>query len=160
MKAVLSLFLVLTACNADSSVGPSPEADQSVMTNAIYHYTEPLDRVFANPCTGEAVHLTGELRSSFRILWTTGTLQFRESFEPRNVRGVGLTTGAIYRGLGKTGDSFRAGKVGEVVTYENTFKILGQGSVPDFSVHARYRVTVNEQGVLTASVDHYRETCR
>jgi hypothetical protein len=156
--AVLSLFLV--ACNADSSIGPSPEPEQSVVYNFLDHYTDPLDRVVTNPCNGEDVHLTGELRSTFRLLWSTGTILFRESFEPRNVRGVGLTTGATYRGLGKTGDSDRQGKVGDTTTYENTFMVLGQGSVPDFSVHARYHVTVNALGILTATVDRYRETCR
>ena len=160
MKHTVGLFLVLTACNADTSAGPSAEAEQSVVINSLYHFTEPLDRVFENRCAGEDVHLTGELRSTFRLLWSSGTIQFRESFQPRNVRGVGLTTGAVYRGVGKTGDSDRLAKVGEITTYENTFMILGQGSVPDFTVHARYHLTVNALGIPTASVDSYRETCR
>jgi hypothetical protein len=139
----------------------APAASQAAVTTNV---REPLDLIAFVPCAnggaGETVRLSGDLH----ILFTTtsapsGRFSTTAHFQPQGVSGVGDTTGARYRGTGVTRENFNL-TVGEVFTFVNNFRIIGQGPGNNLLIHALFHITVNANGVVTAEVDKLSVECR
>lgn len=116
------------------------------------------------PCaaggSGETVVLSGELHDVFHIsVSASGNVVVKLHDNPQGVGGVGLTTGAKYRGTGVTQETFGL-RVGVTDTFVNNFHIVGQGPGNNFVVHELVHLTVNANGELTALVETSRVECR
>ena len=109
---------------------------------------------------GEAVELSGTLHVlTHTTLDGSGGVHTKLHRQPQGVKGTGLTTGAQYQGTGATQEQFN-GKVGEVRTSVNNFRLIGHGPANKYLVHQTLHVTVNANGEVTASVDNFSLECK
>ena len=79
----------------------------------------------------------------------------------RGSHGVGLTTGAKYRQVGRQGGTFSSAvNIDEVQTFVATTSIIGQGKVPDARGHITFHLTVGPSGKVAVEFEKARFTCR
>jgi hypothetical protein len=123
----------------------------------------PFDFVLApEEGCGEAIHLTGTLLTEFSFTESSsGNVEVGFHFNPQGITGVGLTTGAIYHATGETlgTTTIRTKKGGISDTFVNNFKIIGEGSAPNFLQTDVIHLTVNAKGEVTASVEQSTIRC-
>jgi hypothetical protein len=170
MKAFASWLLgaiLLGACNeATRPVAPTTEQPTGLRAS---QFTDnaviPLDIFVFVPCAagslGEYVRLTGNLHALFHVtVSNSGKFTIKGHFQPQGVRGTGQSTGAKYQGTGVTQDLTHFGRVGQVFTFVNNFRIIGQGRGNNFLVHDVFHITINANGTLTAFVDGFKADCK
>jgi hypothetical protein len=122
----------------------------------------PFDFVLApEEACGEAIHLSGTLLAEFSFTESSGgnvTIGFH--FNPQGITGVGLTSGATYHATGETLGTTTVRATGGISdTFVNNFKIIGEGSAPNFLETEIVHLTVNAKGVVTASVEKSMLRC-
>jgi hypothetical protein len=82
------------------------------------------------------------------------------STNPQGITGVGLTSGATYHATGETqGTTTIKAKGGISDTFVNNFKIIGEGSAPNFLQTDVIHLTVNANGDVTATVEKSMIRC-
>jgi hypothetical protein len=122
----------------------------------------PFDFVLApEEACGEAIHLSGTLLAMFSFTETPGgNVQIGFHFNPQGITGVGLTSGATYHATGETlGTTTIKVNGGISDTFVNNFKIIGEGSAPNFLETDVVHLTVNANGVVTATVEKSMIRC-
>jgi hypothetical protein len=122
----------------------------------------PFDFVLApEEACGEAIHLSGTLLAQFRFTESSGgNVAVGFHFNPQGITGVGLTSGATYHATGVTqGTTTIKAKGGFSDTFVNSFKIIGEGSTPNFLETDVIHLTVNANGVATATVEKSTIRC-
>ena len=122
----------------------------------------PFDVVLApEEACGEAIHLSGTLLAQFRFTETSGgNVAVGFHFNPQGITGVGLTSGATYHATGETqGTTTIKAKGGISDTFVNNFKIIGEGSAQNFLQTDVIHLTVNANGVVTATVEKSMIRC-
>jgi hypothetical protein len=126
----------------------------------------PVDEIFYNECTGEEVHLTGEMHSINHFFGTvSGEYHWGFNNKYHGVKGVGLTSGIQYiatggdQGYGTTVEvpdqpyHYAAGSV-------ISFRLLGQGGASDLQIQANGHVVVTPDFRFVVWVDTYRAICK
>jgi len=116
----------------------------------------------ANGGTGEVVQAVGRLhRLTTSVVTPTGTVIVKTHSQPQGLTGVGLTTGDKYQATGVTQetDAFVA-PFPFVATFINNFRFIGAGPNNNLVIHEEFHLTVNANGVFTASADHFSVECR
>ena len=114
----------------------------------------PFDFVLApEEACGEAIHLSGTLLAQFSFTETSGgNVEIGFHFNPQGITGVGLTSGATYHATGETLGTTTIRATGGISdTFVNNFKIIGEGSALNFLETDVIHVTVNANGVVTAT---------
>ena len=122
----------------------------------------PFDIVLApEEACGEAIHLSGTLLAQFTFTESSGgNVEIGFHFNPQGVTGVGLTSGATYHATGETlGTTTIKAKGGISDTFVNNFKIIGEGSAPNFLQTDVIHLTVNANGDVTATVEKSMIRC-
>src|SRR6266516_5637893 len=122
----------------------------------------PFDFVLApEEACGEAIHLNGTLLAVFSFTETSGgNVEVGFHFNPQGITGVGLTSGATYHATGETlGTTTTRANGGISDTFVNNFKIIGEGSAPNFLETDVMHLTVNANGVVTATVEQSMIRC-
>ncbi len=122
----------------------------------------PFDFVLApEEGCGEAIQLSGTLLTEFSFTETSsGNVEVGFHFNPQGITGVGLTSGATYHATGETlGTTTIRANGGISDTFVNNFKIIGEGSAPNFLETDVIHLTVNANGVVTATVDQSMIRC-
>jgi hypothetical protein len=125
----------------------------------------PFDAVLApEEACGEAIHLSGTLLAMFSFTESSGgsggNVQIGFHFNPQGITGVGLTSGATYHATGETlGTTTIKANGGISDTFVNNFKIIGEGSAPNFLQTDIIHLTVNAKGVVTATVEKSMIRC-
>jgi hypothetical protein len=124
----------------------------------------PIELEVFVPCAaggaGEVVRLSGQVHNLLHLSTSArGNEVLKILVNPQGVGGVGLTTGAKYRGTGVTQEIFSV-HVGVTDTFVNNFRVIGQGPSNNFLVHEVLHVTVNANGTLTAFVSNVSVKCR
>lgn len=122
----------------------------------------PFDSVLAaEEGCGEAIHLSGTLLAQFTFTeGPSGNVEVGFHFNPQGITGVGLTTGATYHATGETlGTTTIKANGGFSDTFVNNFKIIGEGSAPNFLQTDVIHVTINANGEVTASVERSTIRC-
>jgi hypothetical protein len=157
-RAVLFAAMLVLA-TAGGALGGGPLEDVNIR--------QPLDMFVWVPCAddgnGEVVHLTGELHVLLQAtVDANGGLHITSHDQPMGVSGVGLTTGAAYRGTGVTRDHTTSlnGGAPYLYTYVNNFRIVGQGRGNNFLVHQTVHITINANDEVTAQFDHSSAECK
>jgi hypothetical protein len=154
----LALVALLAWPGAASAESPIETSTQS----ARY----PIDAVVVVDCAnggaGEAVHLTGIQHIIYHAndYAGVGTLLFVTEVNTQ-VRGVGLTTGDVFVGSTESG-TFVTRQVGPGEDFSNSrfVRLIGQGTAPNLLFHEIDHVTVDANGVITATVTFDRFECR
>ena len=115
----------------------------------------------ASPCTHEIVVVDGIEHAE--VSWTqpaTGPAHAHWLFNPHDVVGYGVVTGAAYRTTGVTQQSYSNDLVPPFVqTYVSTVHLVGPGTFPNLDVHLVGHATFDANGRLTATVDSWNLTC-
>ncbi len=122
----------------------------------------PFDFVLApEEGCGEAIQLSGTLLTEFSFTETSsGNVEVGFHFNPQGITGVGLTSGATYHATGETlGTTTTRANGGISDTFVNNFKIIGEGSAPNFLETDIIHLTVNANGVVTATVEQSMIRC-
>jgi len=122
----------------------------------------PFDFVLApEEACGEAIHLSGTLLAEFSFTETSsGNVEIGFHFNPQGITGVGLTSGATYHATGETLGTTTIRATGGISdTFVNNFKIIGEGSALNFLETDVIHVTVNANGVVTATVEKSMIRC-
>lgn len=131
-------------------------ADEKPLT-----FTEPVEEVFENPCTGETVTLTGEQVIMVHQV-DDGAGGFHETFtiHVHGITAVGAS-GTQYRSVGAHSDSFSTGP-GRAASFTFTvaFLVVSEGGTDNFLAKATVHVTTNANGEPTAEVVDFRAECR
>lgn len=139
-------------------------ASAEVTTNAKYPI-EITDYVACpNNVDGELVALSGDIHQLFIVnISSANKVTMKSHFNPQGVSGVGQTTGDSYRGTGVTSSMCTFdGNIGfpYTFTYVNNFRLIGQGSGANYTVHMNTHLTINANGIVTATVDNARIDCK
>jgi hypothetical protein len=122
----------------------------------------PFDFVLApEEACGEAIHLSGTLLAEFSFTESSGgNVEIGFHFNPQGITGVGLTSGASYHATGVTlGTTTIKAKGGISDTFVNNFKIIGEGSAPNFLQTDVIHLTLNANGDVTATVEKSMIRC-
>jgi hypothetical protein len=149
----LLISLAVGAC----SLLAITSAEETATTEKI-----PFDVVLApEEACGEAIHLSGTLLAMFSFTESSGgNVEIGFHFNPQGITGVGLTSGATYHATGETlGTTTIKAKGGISDTFVNNFKIIGEGSAPNFLQTDVIHLTVNAKGVVTATVEKSTIRC-
>jgi hypothetical protein len=115
----------------------------------------------ANGGAGEDVFLSGDIHIVVHVTFDgSGGAHFDEIHNPQGVSGIGLTTGAMYRGVG--GSPFDASnvRVGEEHTSVANIMLIGQGPGNNLVLHTTFHITILANGTATSFHDNFRMECR
>jgi hypothetical protein len=154
MKKLLSVALLASLALGLALAGTA-NADEAPLT-----FTEPVEEVFENPCTGETVTLTGEQVIMVHELDDgAGGYHFKFTTVPHGVSGVG-ESGTQYHAIGAHSDYFSAGP-GRATTFTFTvmFLVVSEGGDDNFLAKATIYFKVNARGDVTAELEEIRFEC-
>ena len=154
---MLRRLIILLAVVASGLIAATSASAARATTEKI-----PFDVVLApEEACGEAIHLSGTLLAQFRFTESRGgnvTIGFH--FNPQGITGVGLTSGATYHATGETQGTTTIKATGGISdTFVNNFKIIGEGRAPNYLQTDVVHLTVNAQGVVTATVEKVTIRC-
>jgi hypothetical protein len=166
---LLGIAVGLSAC-AESPIAPSKVIEQPPALSAVTsssRLTTSFNRTLwiscANDGAGESVALAGEIEiHSHSTEDANGGVHLSTHVRPSHVVGIGLSTGAIYRGTGGTFEAEGDAAGGYPATYSfvNNFRIIGQGPGNNLTMHMTVHQTMNANGELTADVDLTNSDCK
>jgi hypothetical protein len=118
----------------------------------------------ANNGAGELVDLTGDLHALFIVnISSAGSVIVKTQFNPQGVIATGEITGNKYQGTGVTQSISTYDGITSfpyTVSFINNYRLIGQGSGANYLVHSNTHVTVNANGMVTATVDNTRIECK
>lgn len=123
-------------------------------------FTEPYNFAFVNPCTGEPVVGTGDLRIMIHETEDErGGVHTTFHLVPENLTAISAA-GTQYRVVG-SGHEHANGKpdAATTSTFRDMFNMFGEGSADNFKVYAVFHITVNANGEPTAVVENERVQC-
>jgi hypothetical protein len=156
---------LLAACqSSDTPTAPAADAPTFAAANVIHDRQRAeiiVDDVFLNECSGELMQFHfNELMVAHDLEIEGRAFHAQIVQVDRGSNGVGLTTGARYRQVGRGGSTFFiSAKIDEVQTFVQTTSIIGEGTAPDARSHVTYHLTVGPSGNLIVEFEKARFTC-
>jgi hypothetical protein len=165
LLAVAIAFVLSSAGCREESTGPagddSPSLAATTSTQQLVNHIAVTRFVpCANGGVGEDVFVSGDIHIVFHVtLDGSGGAHVVEVHNPEGVSGTGLTTGALYRGVGGTLLDASNVRVGEEHTSVRNMMLIGQGPGNNLILHADFHVTVLADGTVTAFHDNLSMTC-
>jgi hypothetical protein len=170
MRHLLPVLAALAGCSTEQPLEPARSTTPALAADVFgYRIFHPVDaQVFlscANDGAGEVLHNTGTVLETFHITQSASgqtVVQFR--LQGINVIGIGLTSGKTYNLVGgpfphQWGTSLfdDSGQTTFAETVTSIVVERGGGQVGT----ARYvlHVTVNANGDVVSTVDHFDATC-
>jgi hypothetical protein len=158
IKPVKSSFLWLAVVL--TFVGQTRDASAQA-TALTVNLQMPIAIVVFVPCAaggaGEFVSLSGTLHELIHVtIDANGAFHLKFLDQPQGVRGIGQTSGAVYRGTGGTQSLSNTNPF----TFVNNFRVIGPGPNNNFLVHEIFHITVNANGELTTNPVNFSAECR
>ena len=164
---VLVCAVLLAGCqSSDTPTAPTALADGPALAATVIHTKQRVeiiaDDVFLNECSGELMQFHfNELMVAHDLEIVGRQFHAMITQVDRGSNGVGLTTGARYRQVGRQGDSFFiSAMIDEVETFTASTSLIGEGKAPDARGHLTFHMTVNPAGRLIVEFEKARFTCR
>jgi hypothetical protein len=164
--SLLGCAALLAACqSSDAPTAPAAaDAPTFAAANVIHDRQRAeiiVDDVFLNECSGELMQFHfNELMVAHDLEIEGRAFHAQIVQVDRGSNGVGLTTGARYRQVGRGGGTFFiSAKIDEVQTFVQTTSIIGEGKAPDARGHVTYHLTVGPSGNLIVEFEKARFTC-
>jgi len=149
---LLTLFTVFAA-------GPEPVGAQA--ESIVERFTEPFVFDSVNPCNGEPVLISGELKITTRTTVDGGgTVHIAYNLVPSQVRGEGAS-GVAYKAVGGQREHINAGEGEQVIdTFTDTFNLISSGGTENFRARTVFHVTVTADGTVRTLFERGGEECR
>jgi hypothetical protein len=171
MRRALGLVILLatlagcssspTAPSTDSGDGTSPDLRVTAFTASV---NIPIEFLVFIPCAdggaGEVVDFAGTLHDLFHVTINGNNFILKFHDQPQGIFGVGESTGDKYKATGVTQEVTRSGTVGFTDSFVNNFKIIGPGPANNLLIHENVYVTVNANGTVTSTHDHFSIQCK
>ena len=116
----------------------------------------------ANNGAGELVIFQGDLHALVSFTMNANHVSGKFHFQPQGLTGKGRRTGDKYEATGVTQDMFSGSLVnGQYAeTYNNNFRIIGQGPDNNFLVHEVAHITINANGTTSVFFDKFSSDCK
>ena len=112
-----------------------------------------------NPCNGEDVNVSGNVHMTIGVTTDgNGGSHLRIHINNQDVSGIGVDTGSRYQ-IPTTLDSSAYFGSATTMTLTVNARVVAQGSTPNFNMRELIHVTVNANGVTTASIDNPSMDC-
>jgi hypothetical protein len=125
----------------------------------VFNGDVPLLPSIVNPCNGETVDISGAAHEVVdETLTPSGNVHLSMHINAQGVSGIGEITGAKYSISNSINEELNFA-VGQTQTFNNTFRIIGQGGAPNFNLHFQQHITVNANGTVTSFIDNFSATC-
>jgi len=114
-----------------------------------------------NPCNGEVVLLTGELKITTRTtVDAQGRTHVALTLVPSEVRGDG-ESGTEYRAVGGQREHVQVTESPFFVdSFTSVFNLVSQGSTDNFRQNIVFHVTVTADGTVRSEVERFSERCQ
>ena len=139
-------------------------ANAEVTTNEKIPFNMQVWVPCANNGSGELLIIGGTLHvlSVVSIDPDTGDLKIKQHSQPQGAGGQGTITGDRYQATGVTQSTQHISGAGfpYQYTFVNNFRVIGQGSAVNFTIHQTFHVTINANGVVTSQVDNFKTECK
>jgi hypothetical protein len=145
----------LPSATSSSGNGTSTVTLASVVSNIIIPI--PANTVIFNKCTGEDVQVSGTIHLVTAVtVDASGGTHTEMHFNVQGVGGVGLITGARYRGIHtETHNSNSSGEGASELTTVIDIKLISEGASSNLTIRdALIHTTVNANGTVTATIDN------
>jgi hypothetical protein len=115
-----------------------------------------------SPCTGEWIHFTGEALLNVHFTFNNNKIHGEYHYNPQGEKGVGLSSGLQYQGVGVINRTFSISQINGVYTYNQRIRIalVAPGSGNNLVWSADLHVTINANGELTAFRDNETLECQ
>lgn len=116
----------------------------------------------ANNGAGELVVFQGKLHELISFTMNNNHVSGKTHFQPQGLTGTGNVTGDKYQATGVTQDMFAGSLVnGQYTeTFNNNFRVLGQGPDNNLLLHIVAHITINANGTTTVFFDSLRGDCK
>src|SRR2546427_382880 len=112
-----------------------------------------------NPCNGEDVNVSGNVHVTIGVtIDGNGGSHLRIHINNQDVSGIGVDTGSRYQIPTTSASSAYFGSATTMTLTVNP-RVVAQGSTPNFNMRELIHVTVNANGVTTASIDNPSMDC-
>lgn len=123
-------------------------------------FTEPIEEVFENPCTGETITLTGEMMiMEHEVDDSAGGSHFKFTIHVGGITAIGAS-GTEYRSVGAHSDYTSSGPGrAETFTFTISFLVISEGGTDNFLAKPTIHFTVNANGEPTADVFKFEAKC-
>lgn len=130
-------------------------------TTEVTRETVPFERVQENPCNGEVVTITGELRvTTRRTVQANGVGHFMINFVASHLEGIGGTGNYRIVGAEKSNETYVDGqRYPFSQNYTSQYNVVSQGKAPNFMVTETSRITIDADGNLQQEFVHNRASC-
>jgi hypothetical protein len=131
-------------------------------TTDTFTHKAQLDTILTNPCTGEPLHLTGNVRFLFHTTEDAkGGLHVQFKFQSQGVSATGLESGEQYRGVfvQRDGAYFPPGDLRREFTTVYRTLLVSQGPSANLVEIITFHVTINANGEPTAEVSRVDLKC-
>jgi hypothetical protein len=157
----LSLAAVALAACTDAPTPTAPRAATGPRLAMVTNEWTPFGFTTNNPCNGEIVPFTGKVHTLLHGGSTPGASTHAEMHFNFYLEGVGLTTGTKYVSNAASSSAINQNRTGtSAITQTLHFKIVSQGSAPDFVVITKFHLTLNAKGEITAFHFDTETACR
>jgi uncharacterized repeat protein (TIGR01451 family) len=124
----------------------------------------PFEMFVLNPCNGDIIHLSGELRQVVSSMFSRNRFRTSEYTNFNGLTGVSLIDGTTYvaRGGTRTGSGrslvFNPGLFPHQFTVVDNFQLIGGGHT--LLLHQNTHFTINADGTFTSTIDNPIVECK
>lgn len=142
-------------------LGAAPAVAIAQSTTDVTRETIPFERLQENPCNGEVVTITGEVKvTTRRTVQANGVGHFMINFVASHLQGVGETGNYKIVGAEKSHEGYVEGEVYPFSqNYTSQYNVVSEGKAPNFKVTETSRITIDADGTLQHEFVHFRSTC-
>jgi hypothetical protein len=156
--SILCLILLVLVLPAQGAGATGPFTDS---------WSEPVDVTVYNPCSGEWVWLTGRMHILYHDnLTPSGRLMWETRISYNKVRGVGLSSGKPYVGVGvdQGGGSTLVDPAQTPYHYhaasQKTMSLVGKGRTENYKVIMNFHIVYTPDYESHAWFENFRIACR
>jgi hypothetical protein len=151
-------FLAATACS-DTTAPHTLQAGPARHDTDV-NQTEPSAIVAGNPCNGDAVELVGTLHILLHSTDAGSGNQHIYSDFTSSYSGVGEPSGVTYNGSTRTLDDFTTNAPYPIVYHSyQDLQLKSQTNVDNYTLKINFKITINANGIPTATIDDFSSTC-
>jgi hypothetical protein len=153
---------LISACLAGALVMFGMALPTPTRAAVVLNTSAPFTALIGIPCAPDIAFVTGDLHALItQEVDSDGGVHLKSHFQPQGVSGVGLLTGAKYQATGVTQEHTNIhSSLAFEDTFVNNFRIIGQGPGNNLLVHTTIHITVDANGVVTATVLNSSVDCQ
>jgi hypothetical protein len=115
------------------------------------HYVYPIDDWAWSDCTGESIHITGQIMIDIHGIVNNNRMNF-VIHDNYSVQGIGETSGKLYAGSGLYNESYNGNFTGSyTLSGKSKVRLNTSGGQNNLVLTMRAHTTVNAQGIVTVN---------